>query len=246
VTDRSLAAPDILNVWEWGRARHHVDRALLLLGAAYPELGADTLETLSIAERDRLLLRVRVDTIGEGIAAAAHCAHCGTELEFSFHAGTLLGGAPPEAQDVLSGEVDGIRYRVRRPHSRDLAAIASLPDVEEAAARLFALCLIEAGDGDGGMLSAQEVPAEAIERIAESIAGEDPAADVTFDVHCPCCGASSTVLFDIATFLWSEIETSAQRLLGEVAELARAFGWRERDILAMSPARRSAYLAMAV
>ena len=238
--NRALAAPDILNVWEWGRERHHVDRALLLLDAAYPELGSDTLETLSIAERDRRLMRVRVDTLGDAITAVAYCAHCGTELEFSFRASAILEDAPPTDDEALSGDVDGIRYRVRRPHSRDLAAIASLPDADEAAARLFALCLIDTE------LDTRDLPASAVERICESMTAGDPVVDITFEVHCAACGASSAVLFDIAQFLWSEIETLAHRLLNEVAQLARAFGWREQDILAMSPARRGAYLAMAV
>ena len=37
----------------------------------------------------------------------------------------------------------------------------------------------------------------------------------------------------------------ALRLLGHVHALARAYGWREADILAMSPARRQVYLDLA-
>ena len=36
----------------------------------------------------------------------------------------------------------------------------------------------------------------------------------------------------------------AVRLLGEVHELASAYGWREHDVLALSPWRRQAYLQM--
>jgi len=50
--------------------------------------------------------------------------------------------------------------------------------------------------------------------------------------------------FDILTYLWSEIEDWAQRLLLEVHTLALAYGWSERDILAMSPRRRRLYLEM--
>jgi hypothetical protein len=38
------------------------------------------------------------------------------------------------------------------------------------------------------------------------------------------------------------VAARAQRLLMEVHLLARAYSWRESDILAMSPARRNAYL----
>ena len=49
---------------------------------------------------------------------------------------------------------------------------------------------------------------------------------------------------DIASFFWSEIHSWAQRALREVATLARAYGWREADILSMSARRRQAYLEM--
>jgi hypothetical protein len=51
-------------------------------------------------------------------------------------------------------------------------------------------------------------------------------------------------MFDIGAFLWEEIAAQARRLLREVHTLARAYGWREADILVMSAARRQAYLEM--
>jgi len=52
------------------------------------------------------------------------------------------------------------------------------------------------------------------------------------------------VMFDIVSFFWSEICVQAKRLLREVHILARAYGWREADILSMSAARRQLYLEM--
>jgi len=52
--------------------------------------------------------------------------------------------------------------------------------------------------------------------------------------------------FDIASFFWAEICVQAKRLLREVHTLARAYGWREMDILSMSPARRQFYLEMVI
>jgi hypothetical protein len=49
---------------------------------------------------------------------------------------------------------------------------------------------------------------------------------------------------DIASYLWSEIHAWAGRMLRDVHALAAAYGWREADILAMSPWRRQAYLEM--
>ena len=46
------------------------------------------------------------------------------------------------------------------------------------------------------------------------------------------------------SFLWTEIEAWAWRMLSDVHTLARAYGWGERDILALSPTRRQFYLEM--
>ncbi len=51
-------------------------------------------------------------------------------------------------------------------------------------------------------------------------------------------------MFDVVSFFWSEICVQAKRLLREVHTLARAYGWREADILNMSTARRQFYLEM--
>ena len=50
--------------------------------------------------------------------------------------------------------------------------------------------------------------------------------------------------FDIVSFFWREIEEFAIRTLREIHALARAYGWAEDQILALSPTRRRCYLEM--
>ena len=47
---------------------------------------------------------------------------------------------------------------------------------------------------------------------------------------------------DIGEFFWRELTVQAKRLLREVHLLARGYGWREADVLALHPRRRQAYL----
>ena len=61
-------------------------------------------------------------------------------------------------------------------------------------------------------------------------------------LNCADCGHRWVSAFDIVSFLWSEIDNWAKRLLREVCALATALGWREADILAMSAQRRQLYL----
>ena len=62
---------------------------------------------------------------------------------------------------------------------------------------------------------------------------------------CTACGETWSDVLDAAAYLWAEIEAAAHRLLGEVAEIAKALGWSEQEILAMSTSRRRAYLQIA-
>jgi hypothetical protein len=52
-------------------------------------------------------------------------------------------------------------------------------------------------------------------------------------------------LFDIASFLWRETHGWAQGTLRDVHGLAAAYGWREEDVLRLSPTRRQIYLELA-
>ena len=72
----------------------------------------------------------------------------------------------------------------------------------------------------------------------------DPAASVSFDLHCPACDAAWVAPLDPGAVLWRKVQAAAERLLQEIDLLARAYGWREPDILALSPLRRAAYLQL--
>jgi hypothetical protein len=45
--------------------------------------------------------------------------------------------------------------------------------------------------------------------------------------------------------VWAEVDVRARRLLADVATLARTYGWTEPEVLALSEARRAAYLRLA-
>jgi hypothetical protein len=80
--------------------------------------------------------------------------------------------------------------------------------------------------------------------VVDRMARSDPQADVRLESACPACAHRWSSPFDIFCYLWSEIEDWAERLIREVHALALAYGWSERDIIAMSPRRRRLYLDM--
>src|SRR6185436_10512511 len=125
--------------------------------------------------------------------------------------------------------------RFRLADTLDLAAVLACADAE-AGRRLLRARLA----GDAGA-----VPPELWERIEARMAEEDPQAEVSLKVACPVCGHTWQAPFDVVSYVWAEIDRWARRLLLSVDVLARAYGWREADVLALSPRRRQLYLEMA-
>ena len=239
---RTLSALDLVRAWEAGRDRHPVDRALLLLALAYPELTRDQLAALTIGQRNGRLLALRQQLLGAHLNAYAECPQCREALEFSINAPSLRSPEPAELMFTLA--IDGLEVRLRLPDSLDLAAISDVPGPDEARRQLFERCVLEARQGETPVAAAA-LSDEIVTALADAMSERDPQASPRFRLNCPACGHGWAALFDIVSYFWTEINAYAQRLLGEVHRLARAYGWREADILAMSSARRQFYLNLA-
>lgn len=237
--DAALPAARLLEARELGARLHPLDRALTVLRLADPGAARDPGE-LPLAERDARLLTLRRATFGDSIACVADCPRCREATEFSLSASSLLAGlGSVPASETLS--VDGWRVTLRALDSRDLAHIAHAADAQQAAHTLVrrAVAHIEA-QADAGE------PSDILWRTVETrVAEREAAADIAIDLGCPACGYVWTEAFDIGAHLWAELDAAAQRLLQEVVLLARLFGWSEAEILALSPARRQAYLQTA-
>jgi hypothetical protein len=83
-----------------------------------------------------------------------------------------------------------------------------------------------------------------LEAITAAMAEADPQAEVELSLRCLMCGNQWLAPFDVVSFLWREIDAWATHILREVHQLASAYGWSERDILALSPLRRRHYLEL--
>jgi hypothetical protein len=179
------------------------------------------------------------------VEALAQCPACGEAMEFQFHVPDVQADSSDlsrEEHELSTGEWT-VRFRL--PDSRDLAAIATCGHHRERAkTELAARCLVCA-EKSGTAVTFSELPAEVWEAVEQKMTVLDPQAEVRFALSCPSCGHTWAALFDIAAFFWSELSTLARRLMREVDVLARAYGWRESEILSLSPIRRQAYLELA-
>jgi hypothetical protein len=238
---RPLSARDIVQLWEWGSDKHPLDRALALLALACPESTPEQLRGLTIGQRNSRLLTLREKTLGPTLKGFAECAHCSTPLEFSLEVAALRRPEPDGQAYHLA--LDGLEIHFRPLNSLDLAAIVGLAEVGEARLRLVERCLLAATQ-DGQPLPAAELSESALAALVDALAEHDPQAETRFQLTCAACGHRWSALFDIVSFLWTELDARARRLLVEVHTLARAYGWREADILAMSETRRHRYLEL--
>jgi hypothetical protein len=236
---RPLSATDMLTIWEVAREQHPLDRALTVLAAALPSRTRSDLAVLGIGERDRLLLDLRERTIGPNLDGVATCGTCGARIEFQFKVAQVrLPFAP--AGHVFAIDSGSGQWCVRMPNSTDLAAVVGAPNRQSAIRSLAARC-VTTGCALG---QADQATESALDLLGSRMNELDPQADVHLDLSCPACGHSWQALLDIAGFFWMELAAGARHLLSEVHALARAYGWSEADILALSPARRQTYLEL--
>jgi hypothetical protein len=240
---RVLSASELLGVWERGLAQPPAQRALLLLTLACTDTPPERLAQLTIGQRDVRLLNLRESLFGPQLGGLATCPACGESLELKINVADIRVAPAGEPPEDLTLNQSGYEVHFRLPNSLDLAGLPAEAEVATSRQTILRRCLLST-QHRGKESAAEELPAEVVTAIAERMAQADPQADVQVALRCPQCAHQWLSPLDIVSFFWSEIHAWATRLLHEVHALASAYGWRETDILAMSPWRRRAYLEM--
>ena len=231
-----LGAAELLSVWESGQAVDPARRAVLLHAAARPATPAEQLLTAVVGQRDADLFGLRAALFGPAMPVRVACRGCEAELEFEFDAMAVAGldQLVPEPVEVTEGEWTVV---LKVPTSGDLL------DAGGAARALLASCALEISRG-GRPATVDDLPAPVLASAGQAVAEADPRADVQLDVVCPDCGDRTEAELDIAGFLWAELDSWARATLLDVHLLAVSYGWREPDVLALSPSRRRHYLEL--
>lgn len=242
--ERRPAEARALDAWERGAAASPARRALLLLSLALPAERAGALADLPVGARDAHLFRLRRALFGGRMACGAACPRCGEPLEFGLGVDEVLSGAaPPEPGATFPVSRDGWELEVRLPTTRDLLLLAEGPPPADPARALFARCVVRARRGDEEA-DVSALP-DTLREVAEARMGEaDAASQVLLSLACPACGHAWEAPFDVAAFLWSELDAWARRLTAEVHALASRYGWSERQVLSLGARRRRRYLEL--
>jgi hypothetical protein len=240
ISGGTLDAAGLLDVWERTSdlARPWRELAILELSGAG---AAEEVARLPVGTRDGLVLDVLEVVVGPGLAADVSCPACGEHLEVRLDVDRvrLPGSAPAVGHEIT---VDGWSVDFRLP---DSLAVGACRDVDgDPEPNLLERCVERVRHGDEPA-DIDGVPAAVRRAIASRMAELDPQAEILIDVACPTCGQRWPALFDPVDFLLRVLDDRARHVLLEVDQLARAYGWREVDVLALPPRRRRHYLELA-
>ncbi|TGA95163.1 hypothetical protein [Streptomyces sp. MZ04] len=230
---RQLTEANVLDVWENGLAGPPAARSLLFASMAAPS--GRNVADLPLSALNSLLLELRRGAFGDALPCTADCPECGESLDVTVAAGELLppgGGAAVAATATVNSYGRTVTYRALT--GRDVRSVD--PAMPRARQTLLRRCVLRVDP------PADDLPDEVLEDVARRLADVDPGADAVVSLNCPQCEHSWDAALDLAEHLWTDVSGYARRLLHEVHALARAYGWTEADVLAISPTRRSFYL----
>ncbi len=186
---------------------------------------------MPVTDFEILLLHLRTTLLGSRLFSHCLCPGCRERVEISFDVGDYIAAIRPRippgvAESAQPGWLMLDRAKFRVPCVADQIAVR---DAAAPGAALRALCLAPGLKASVG----RRIEAE-IARIAPEVSGLVGGA-------CPQCGAALQALFDVASYVVTELRRLAAGIYDEVHLLASAFGWREAEILALPGPRRRRY-----
>jgi hypothetical protein len=239
---RAPSAAELIRVWELGQGRKRWYRALLLLAPVFPDSAFRALGEMTLGARNACLLALREQIFGTKIEATVRCPSCAERIQFTVGVDTFLPHVPEQRPSAYAQtftcNVDGADVAYRLLCSYDLAAVSQFDDASYAEDALASRAIVGAPEGT-------PLTPQTIEAVADAIVTTDPLTDIRLGFDCAACRHQWTSSFDIASFLWTEVDAEVRRLLDEIHRLGAAYGWSEASILTMSAQRRREYLTRA-
>jgi hypothetical protein len=230
-----ISAAQMLDAWETSTRAAPRLRSLALLEST-SGLDREALAALPVGHCDALLLELRERLFGTRLDCETCCPNCGDRLEFALSTEALRVAPSGLEREVQRLQIDGISVSFRAATVADLEACAGIGAPEQARQALLGRCIYQV-EPAGATLDAA-----LLEAIEQRMAALDPQADLPIELTCPQCAHRWAEPFDIGTFVAREMNGWAQRVFDDIHVLATGYGWSERDILALSPARRRHYV----
>lgn len=219
-----------------------LDGAIRLLRLAGSD-GADRGEAADwpLASRDLALLQLAQDLFGDELACVATCPGCGELQEFELSASVVAKAIVPNDAETI--RIDDWEIGVVPLTSRLIAEAVTAGGLDDVEVKL-AKAAVEQVRRLGDESIVTPIPDQLIRRLIARIEAREAQGEALVAFACANCGNEWSDSFDAGSHLRERIDETAARLLREIATLARAFGWSERETLALPPVRRRAYVEM--
>lgn len=196
----------------------------------------------SLPDIQRALLELCRACGGDDLGAFAVCPGCGESLELELSVSELLAAVDVAAAEPRTVEGDGWEIELRPPTLEELATARAEPDVGLAAERLARACVVSCRR-EGRTIGRSRIPKAALGLVETGLEALDPTG-APIGLVCPSCSNVWSASVDLVTLLSSQLELEARTLLSEIHALASAYGWSERDILALPRERRREYVQL--
>lgn len=212
------------------------------------EATKESIRSLTVGDREALLLQLRRLMLGDRLACVISCPECQQKLDLEIDVRNMLqaaGSAPVREHELTidgdSGESTIVRFRLPAGNDQETVARLALTDVEAAADLLLRRCVLSVTRN--GQVTDQ-LPPSLHQCLVARMAELDSQAEINVLANCEACGGSFNLIFDAATFLFQELEAEFQRLYREVHLLAFHYHWSPADILGLSPRERRRFLEL--
>lgn len=209
-----------------------------VLAAGLEGLSRDQARALSAGSRAWLLQQLAGSLRGGGEDwFEGRCEHCGALFDLAFDLGALPAKPPEAGFPAVTVETSAGPRRFEIPNGFHEEALAVSPEAGEAAQRRFVAL---AGLDDDAQAFAAAATADDLACIDAALEAASPEAAEETRCQCPGCGEVTEARVDPLAFAFPR----EAELIGEIHQMAGAYHWSERDILALPTSRRRRYLEL--
>jgi hypothetical protein len=195
--------------------------------------------SLTLAERDWLLLQLQQRSFGKEITGEVRCPSCQTLNEIRFAAGGLVDPPRGESRLLEIPLTSGSTAMVRPLTAGDHEHFAALVDLEADAQVATALSRLLSGAD--GTIDVSRLTAEDRREIVKAIEATAPD-PIELQLACSSCEVAFTAPLDLGGFVIAELLSHSRTLIDDVHTLATTYHWSESDVLGLPLQRRIAYL----
>jgi hypothetical protein len=207
--------------------------ALAMLGGE--PVTRERVDALSVPDRRFLMIQLACRFGASFAWWTRACEECGTLFQFPLDLGELPATPAGDLYPETEVQTTRLRVRIRVPTGADQLQVAAAADGASASRLLARLCVAPCDEATIDDLSAEDLAL-----IDQGLKDLGPTLPWGVEALCPECETRNAVPID--TMGW--IAGVADGPTAAVHEIAMAYGWSERDILALSRAQRLKYLAL--